>query len=181
VRYATTSLLVCLLLVTFAFSSVSFAADPSADDVAVVGLGGGPGCWYEESLILMSNDSSEYDYKVQVSATAKNDDNGPVSCKGDCEEVLCQCSLSGIYTAKAEDDEEPKISCNFPTHCPDCDYSCDNESCDPVGHCTCVLGSYLVTHYRVHPNGQWYSMMSASWTDVTKEQKPDCPAGGGCS
>ncbi len=179
-RYAT-NLLACLFLVTFAFSSVSLAADPSTDDVAVVGLDGGPGCWFEESQILMSNGSNEYDYKVQVSATAKNDDNGPSSCKGDCEEVLCQCSLSGIYVADSLDNRDVKMSCNFPTTCGDCDYNCDNTSCDPVGHCTCVLGSYLVTHYAEVGSGTWYPIMSASWRDVTKEQKPHCPAGGGCS
>ena len=173
-RYTTTSLLAFVVLVMCAFSSISFAADPSEDDVTVIGLGGPPACWFEESQILMSNTSSEYDYKVQVSATAKNDDNGPSGCSGSCQYVSCEYSLSGNYTADANDSRNVKISCNFPSiACAGCDTNCDNEDCEDITHCSCVVGSYLVTHYAATGTEIWYPMLSTSWTDITQEQKQE--------
>ena len=174
----------CMIAIVMAIAvivpQITLGTDPpSASDVTVIGQGGPPGRFAQESSILMTNDSLDYDYRVEVSALAENDENGSSACGGaGCLYEPCECDLVGIFTSPADEVRQAKISCVLP--------NCRNSGCDPhcdnpqppaaVTHCTCVSGSYRVTGYRDAGTSRWYPMSSSSWITITNtEQIDDCP------
>jgi hypothetical protein len=154
-------------------------ATPDEDDVTVTGREDAPACTFTDASIWMSNSSSDYDYLVSVTARAENDLLGNAYCSGDCFQQKCECSLNGIYVASAEDSDEHKISCVLPNCRGSCTNHCDNTDCDPVGHCTCVSGTYTVTYYKPTGTQYWYAMSSPTAKQITtKSVNPDCPQTG---
>jgi hypothetical protein len=101
---------VLVLFVVVAASNISLAADPSVDDVTIIGFENVPGCsgpvW--DGPVKASNNSTEYDYKVIISARTENN-----SEKND---------LSVIVTIS--DNKLVKETRVLP------------KNCQPVDHCT---------------------------------------------
>ena len=157
-------------------------ADPDADDVTVIAYGGAPACELPEGEILVSNSSSDYWYKVQVSATLQNQAPGAAYC---CE-YPCECDLSGTFEVPAEADRESVKVCGYNVPCGGCEDICDNlpSQCPPndLHHCACPYGTYQVTYYSPDDGAHYYSMPPAYPTPITeKEQNEDCPdLGPGC-
>lgn len=147
-------------------------ADPDKNDITVIGIGWAPKCDFQEGEVRISNSSSVYYYRVQVTAKAQNHPPGPAYC---CE-YPCECDLSGTWNILREADRQLGKACLYDVPCAGCENICDNTDC-PTGpdFCTCVYGSYLVTHYST--NGVQYLPMSPSYpTPITvKEQADHCP------
>ena len=72
--------------------NLTHAADPDKNDISVIGVGYAPACDAQEGSILVSNSSSEYIYRVQVTAKVQNHPPGaPYCCEYPCE---CDCRFS---------------------------------------------------------------------------------------
>ena len=163
---------VLVLFVIGVIASSIALADPDKNDITVIGIGWAPKCDLQEGQILISNSSSEYHYRVQVTAKAQNHPPGPAYC---CE-YPCECDLSGTWDVATNVERQHKKSCVFDVPCAGCENICDNTDC-PTGpdFCTCPYGTYLVTHYS--EDGTNFEPMPPSYpTPITeKEQAEHCP------
>jgi hypothetical protein len=181
--------LVIFLVGAIATASVALAADPDPDDVTVTGWGGAPGCTWSDGEVYVSNDSSEWDYKVDIDVRFENMSPGNTQCgvdPPDCTGQECECELELTgEVVEALDDREFVSACVLPScqvgNCSHCD---NTNDCDPdADHCTCAYGTYEVTHYRDTTSGSWIAMPPSYPIAITdKEQAAVCPAlGPSCS
>jgi len=169
-----------LLIGTTAAWNIVAADDPNKNDVSFVILGNPPGCVLSDADLLVSNASSEYYYKVEITATVENESSGNKVCDTDppdCDGEICECSLSGTYEVEPDDDREFKTSCLLP-NCLPCSMNCDNTTCSPTAdHCVCAYGGWWVTHYS--EDGQnWSSMSPRELNNIGESQlelHENCP------
>lgn len=177
------------LLVVAAASSIVLAAEcdpgePCADDVTVIGYETAPGGVCQgpvyDAAILASNASSEYTYRVDVTARGENDSSGNTRCgisPPDCTGQSCEVNLSDSeMVVNTNDDAVFKHGDALPT-CQPCSQHCDNEApCPPASHCTCVVGVYRVTHWSDN-EGLTYTAMAPGFKIAITEKERDaiCP------
>jgi len=146
-------------------------ADPDKADVTVIGVGHAPACDASEGKILVSNSSSDYRYKVEVTAKVQNHAPGDAYC---CE-YPCECDLSGTFEVHEEENREHKKSCLYDVPCGGCENICDNTDCPTIDFCTCPYGSYRVTYYSDDMGENYYPMPPSYGTPIEKEQLEHCP------
>ena len=107
------SVLAVFVVAAIVASGHALADDPDKDDITVIAVGHAPACDASEGKILITNSSSEYYYKVQVTAKVQNHAPGPPYC---CE-YPCECDLSGTFDVGLEDYREHKKSCVYDVPC----------------------------------------------------------------
>jgi len=177
--------LVLALFVVATVSSIGLAADPDEDDVTIIGYQNAPQCpgpWYD-GAIKASNSSTEYWYKVVLSARVENDSNGNARCDNNqpCSSESCEADLSGTIVVEIGDDGDVKKSEVLPScgGCPtsNCDTGNSGDCEDPAAdHCTCVIGSYRVTEYSDDFGANWNDLFTIGPIAITeKESSPLCP------
>jgi hypothetical protein len=164
--------------------------DPCKNDVTITAYENAPACFgpWNDGIIFASNDSSEYMYKVTVTARAENDSDGNPRCSINdppgCSGQSCECDLSVSIVADVEDDKVQWEQCILPS-C-DCDVHCDNDpatECSPkADHCVCVIGTYTVDYYSDDDGVTWTAMAPSYPSVITeKERNPLCADPGlGC-
>lgn len=170
-----TSIRFILVLAVFVVAAMvasdhALAADPDKNDITVIGQGRAPACDLGEGKVVLSNSSSEYVYRVQVTAKVQNHAPGYAYC---CE-YPCECDLNGTWDVAKNADRQFGTACNFDVPCAGCENICDNTNCPTVDFCTCPYGSYRVTHYS--DDGINFEDMPPSYpTPIEKEQLEHCP------
>lgn len=151
----------------------ALAADPDKADITLVAHEGPPGCEVPAGEFLISNSSSEYYYRVAVTATMQNDDNGAGSCENDppnCSGDQCECDLSDTFEVPKSVTASAFGGCSLPSCGVDCDPECGgNGDCDPILHCVCIAGTYQVTHYSNDDGENWTPMPPAYPTVITQK------------
>jgi len=182
---------IALLLVLFvvaAVLSIGLTFGQSRSDVTITGYENAPGCTgpMSDGAIKVSNSSSVYWYKVQVVARVENDSDGNARCDNDppdCSGQSCQADLSNDSIIVYDNDDKVIWETEYLPSCKPCTNHCDNETCSPTAdHCTCVIGTYLVTHYSNDDGENWVPFSPAFPSVITdKERNPLCPdPGPGC-
>jgi hypothetical protein len=165
-----------------AVSSVTLAQ--SQNDITVVGLSTGiagiPGCTLTDGAIKIYNTSTVYEYQVWVDWRSENDRYGNPRCGYGCEEAQdpCECGQENTYEIGLDTSIVGIPQCWMP-QCAGCTSECDNETIGgqcPYDHCTCVYGTYEVTHYKEPEDPNWTAMPPSSKTAIAEtERDANCP------